>query len=85
MKRIQGEKKHQWNSAHHKEGKARWIFIDSSMEPIPPPASHLHLVDGGTFGEAPGQSSVSTSNRSLSGQRRTESVGCKVDGMVPTT
>lgn len=55
------------------------------MEPSPPMAPKLHLIDRALFGEEPAQSSSNVSNKSLGGGCRMENMGYKVDGMIPTS
>ena len=55
------------------------------METSPPMAPKLHLIDRVLFGEQCAQSSSNVSNRRLGGGYRMESMGYKVDGMIPTS
>ena len=55
------------------------------METSPPMAPKLHLIDRVLFGEQLAHSSSNVSNRSLGGGCRMESMGYKVEGMIPTS
>lgn len=55
------------------------------MEPSPPMAPKLHLIDRALFREEPAQSSSNVSNKSHGGGCRMENMGYKVDGMIPTS